>query len=503
MFFLKRGIGQMGQIRFHTSYVTDVEQQRLRRCYMVGMEGIAWERELRISEKMLIIDRSTHESGKLFAPWLRVDGVEVILSTSNLREQEAEYHLEVELARGTLNRLRNYLANRDQHFELSVAYQSLLDQSQQSFMNAVLPTDDRESSQGHAADSIETALELIELVLLEDAGHAVEVRYQAGGIKPLIGIEMSTVPESEQSQQQIDETFNTVTIPFNWRTLSPDTDKFNFDEIDSPLHWALQHDKKIIAGPLVRLTDESIPEWMYLWENDFTAFQNYLVNYVSEITQRYKGRVHVWHCAAGLNSTTGLRFSEEQVVRIAVDVVETIRRIDNKTPIVMSFDMPWGGYAADRRTDLSPLQFAEALVRGDIGLNGIGLELNFGDGPHECGLHDCLAINTLMNRWSQLQLPLVLSVSTENKPILPGGVEHDLSDRGDLDDTVDGLGADLGSNEVANLLMVLASQTATQAILWNQLSDTPDRRAGLYAGDGQTKPLINDIQRLCKEQLGI
>jgi hypothetical protein len=87
--------------------------------------------------------------------------------------------------------------------------------------------------------------------------------------------------------------------------------------------------------------------------------------------------------------------------------------------------------------------------------------------------------------------------------MLPGAVDYDLGDSDDLDDSVDSLGAGLGSNEVANLLMVLASQGATQAILWNQLSDTPDRRAGLYTGDGQSKSLINDIQRLCKEQLGI
>jgi hypothetical protein len=232
---------------------------------------------------------------------------------------------------------------------------------------------------------------------------------------------------------------------------------------------------------------------MYLWESDFTAFQNYLRSYVSEVIHRYKDRVHVWHCAAGLNSTTGLRFSEEQVVRIAVDVVEAIRRIDTSTPIVMSFDMPWGGYAADRRTDLSPLQFAEALVRGDIGLNGIGLELKFGDGDNDCGLYDCLAINALMNRWAQLQLPLVLSVATENN--------HLAAD--ELDGSADSVGAGMGSKEVANLLMVLASQGATQAILWNQLSDTSERRAGLYTVDGQPKSIINDIQRLCKEQLGI
>ena len=32
-----------------------------------------------------------------------------------------------------------------------------------------------------------------------------EARYQAGGVKPLIGIEMPVVPQSEPSQQQIDE----------------------------------------------------------------------------------------------------------------------------------------------------------------------------------------------------------------------------------------------------------------------------------------------------------
>ena len=132
--FLERGSGQMGQIRFHTSYVTDAEQYRLRRCYMVGMEGIAWERELRISENMLVVDRSIHESGKLFVPWLRTDGVEVILATSNLREQEAAYHLEVELARGTLNRLRNYLSARNQFFKLSTAYQTLLNQNTTVFL---------------------------------------------------------------------------------------------------------------------------------------------------------------------------------------------------------------------------------------------------------------------------------------------------------------------------------------------------------------------------------
>ena len=79
----------MGQICFQTTPLTDVEEPRLRRLYMTGIEGIAWEREVSFSHDRIMVDRSTHESGRLFVPWERPDGVEVVLSTTHLREQEA------------------------------------------------------------------------------------------------------------------------------------------------------------------------------------------------------------------------------------------------------------------------------------------------------------------------------------------------------------------------------------------------------------------------------
>ena len=478
----------MGQICFQTTPLTDVEQPRLRRLYMTGIEGIAWERDVSFSGDRIIVDRSTHESGRLFVPWQRPDGVEVVLSTTHLREQDAVYQLDVELARGTLNRVRNYLANRTLQLTLSRSNQALLSQAHDAFMNAILSGTDLQAVQCSAAESILFSQQLIKSLMIEDAGHLEEMRYQTGGVKPLFGTCLDAVPESENARQQLIDSFDTFTIPFNWQQLSPDTDKFDFTETDRLIQWAQQQQKKIIAGPLVRLDDKSIPEWMYLWESDFTAFQMYLTNYVQQVIQRYRGEVHVWHCGAGLNSTTGLRFSEEQIVRISVDVIETIRRLDATTPVVISFDLPWGEYAADRRTDLSPLQFAEALVRGDVGINGVGLELNFGNGANDCCVRDLLEINSLLTQWSRLLMPQVLSVSAPTSPVQP---------------TDDPSCQTLDVEEVAELLQILVSHSATQGVLWNQLHDAPPRQSGILTQDGLAKPLLDEIQQLRQEQNGI
>ena len=96
----------MGRICFQTSRIQFLDEPLLRSCYMTGLEGIAWEREITFSGTRLTIDRQTHESGHFFFPWRSETGLEFMLGTTSLRESSDDYHLEVELARGTLHRLR-------------------------------------------------------------------------------------------------------------------------------------------------------------------------------------------------------------------------------------------------------------------------------------------------------------------------------------------------------------------------------------------------------------
>tara|TARA_B100000676_G_scaffold299110_1_gene342984 strand:+ start:27608 stop:29053 length:1446 start_codon:yes stop_codon:yes gene_type:complete len=477
----------MGRICFQTSRIQYLDEQLLRSCYMTGLEGIAWERNIAFADDRLIVDRQTHESGHFFFPWRNKAGLEFMLGTTSLREGQGDYQLEVELARGTLHRLRTYLAERSQQFKLSQSYTDQLTEAHEHLLEAVLSWRQDPQFAGTAASkAIEICLGMINQISVEDADHLMEARHQAGMANPLFGIKLGEMPQAPKEQQELSQSFDSVMIPFNWKAVSPDEGKFQFYEVDRMLEWSHQHRKKIFAGPLIELTEEALPQWLYLWQDDFTSIQNYVIQYVQEVVRRYKGRVHAWHTSCGLNSSTLMGFSEEQVVRLSVDIVETIRKLDNSTPVIVSFDLPWGDYAANRRSDLSPLQFADALVRAELGINGIGIDLSFGDSPQECTPRDFLELSRLLNQWSSLQLPLVLGVSLPNMDV-PADQE-----------TLDGFW-DIEST--MNLLQVIRSKPSVQALFWNQLSDGMSQRpGGVLKANQSSKDLLARLSSMATSQ---
>ena len=122
----------------------------------------------------------------------------------------------------------------------------------------------------------------------------------------------------------------------------------------------------------------------------------------------YDEAVDVWVCAGRLNVAGTLAFSEEQRLRLAVAMIEVVRDSSSHTPVVISFDQPWAEYLATDDYDLSPLHFADALVRAELGVGGIALEMNLGYWPGGCLPRDLLAISRHLDRWSLLGIPLIV-----------------------------------------------------------------------------------------------
>src|SRR5262249_41390926 len=123
--------------------------------------------------------------------------------------------------------------------------------------------------------------------------------------------------------------------------------------------------------------------------------------------------------AARLNVSNDFSHDEQDRLRLAVLAMESIRRVDPRTPIVITIDQPWGSFMSRQECDLSPLHFADALVRGDLGLAGIGLEINLGYAPSGSEPRDVLEFSRQMDRWSTLGLPLLVILN------VPGGAGND------------------------------------------------------------------------------
>ena len=101
-------------------------------------------------------------------------------------------------------------------------------------------------------------------------------------------------------------------------------------------------------------------------------------------------------------------------------MIETVRETSSaRTPVVISFDQPWAEYLATNDYDLSPLHFADALVRAELGVGGVALEMNLGYWPGGCLPRDLLAISRHLDRWSLLGIPLIVYLT------MPSSADHD------------------------------------------------------------------------------
>ena len=224
-------------------------------------------------------------------------------------------------------------------------------------------------------------------------------------------------------------TFHAASLPFRWRDLQPAEDVFQDHLLDQQLAWCEQHEVRLLGGPLIQLDHLSLPAWVFRWENRYEAFEDAARKYVQRVVKRCDEAVDVWVCAGRLNVAGALKFSEEQRLRLAVATMEAVRESSPRTPVVISFDQPWGEYLAADDYDLSPLHFADALVRAELGVGGVALEMNLGYWPGGCLPRDLLAISRHLDRWSLLGIPLIVYLTmpsrTDHDPRQAGPVQSD------------------------------------------------------------------------------
>ena len=297
--------------------------------------------------------------------------------------------------------------------------------------------------------------------------------------------------------------FNTALVPFAWREIEAREDKRDWTACDQKLEWCRTQGFKICSGPLLEIDKWSLPDWMYLWgEGDEDSFRSCVAEFIEAVVTRYRGRVQLWQCAAGLNVRNDFAHSEEERLRLAVLSIETIRRADPRAPVVITMDEPWGSFMSREECDLSPLHFADALVRADLGLAGIGLEINLAYAPHGSEPRDPLEFGRQMDRWSTLGLPLLVTLT------VPGGSGPDPQARANVHPLAYADGGSLSPatqfHWAERFLGVLLAKQPVQGIIWNQLQDSqphPFPHGGLFDSQDRAKPILSLMQSLRKQHL--
>lgn len=472
-------------------------------AYICGIEGVPWHTTTRLEGDRLTVERDIDESGKLYLPW-PIDGYGPMMqSTCSLRLSSKPYSLLLELARGGCYNVRSQSdVWHRAGLRLDETFVRTLDEATAAFIEASGCGLRLGEQSEHAMRSLASLHAAAEELSEAYAAQAISFRKQnESKLSTLIGGTIHCDGGEPKYGADYGSAFNSAAVRMSWGEIETDAGRYDFDRIDEVLGWASALGLRVIGGPLLDFHDRMLPHWLYLIEDDFDKLLDSVNEFVEHTVKRYRGRVQIWNCASGLNTPGPLDLSDEQIMRLAVTVLQTVRRIDPQTPAIISFDQPFGEYLAHHRNGISPIHFADALARSGLGMAGLGIELRLGYSGFGTIPRSTLQIGQMLDRWATLGMPLLVQLA-----ISADASTDSLARR---PSTLIPMGGEEVAGEVTQMrcasaiIRTLLAKQFVHAIVWEGWDDaTPHLlpHTGVHSASGP-RPLLEYFKRLRRDLL--
>ncbi|MBX7165558.1 MAG: endo-1,4-beta-xylanase [Pirellulales bacterium] len=494
----------MGVMRFLVFPPERLTEAATERVYVSGADLVPWQGRVSYADGVLTVERSISESGSLHVPWSVSGYGELILNTATLIERAQPYVLEVELARGKLNQVRNQLAEW-QAIGLAVPSElsERLHAAHERFATAVTAQDDPAAGHGLAEHALSLALEASDLLVRTYTDQALAARRrQASRLPAAFGMQLGAESIDEAKGRRLLAAFSSATVTLPWREIESTEGNYRWDPFDAQIAWCRQHQLPVTGGPLLRLDARGLPDWIYLWEGDFDNLLSIISDYVETAVTRYRGQVESWIFAGRVSAEEMLGLSEEDRLRLVARVLELVRQLDPGAPAILRIDQPWAEYLGRVELDLSPLHFADTLVRSGLGVAEIELELNIGYAPQGTGRRDWLDFSRLFDLWACLGIPLraVLTCASSDR------VDHKATStaRPLAEGPPGGWSPQSQQRLLERLAALLLAKPAVRTISWGAVLDSASHEfpwSGLFDTTGQAKPALASLAALRRVHL--
>jgi hypothetical protein len=456
----------------------------------------------------LVVRRDSPDSGKLHCLWPSQRFGPVGLLTTSLSCRQPRYALVLELARGTLARVQARAWDWERAgLPLPVSYHEQLELAVARFLEAAADQQRPVVCDAAARAAIEHGLLASQALVAALSELMLRCRLeQEDRLGTLLGVRLGGGTEWAESASRLQPAVNLAMVSAGW---GGPLDRAGRPDLELPyrqLQWGRDGGMRVGVGPLIELHAAGVPQWLHLLDS-FDQLLEAAVEHVERVVQRLRGKVNLWLATGGFNGLNPLGLREEQLLQLAMAVIERLRQLDDRTPVLLGIDMPWGEYLGEQAQALAPMHLADTLIRADLGISGLALDLHLGYWPGGSWGRDPVEISDGLDRWAELGVPLLVQVLAPQVavPLDPGEAQAVPTGPQQL--------CAVGSAATAypaakpwcfptdELLRLLLAKPAVHAISWNQQSDQlPVHGAGRYfsgAGvfgcDGEPRPLLETL----------
>ena len=488
-------------LRFDIPSRERVSHDAEQRAYVTNHESVPWICRNQWSDGLFVVERQVTESGYLHFPWLTSSKGTLMLSTGTLVERADPYLLSLELARGTVHRVRQQLFTWQEHgLRDAAAASAALREAVNLFARAAACQNSRGEAHELAVRSIDAALDAGQRLVDRYVDQVLELRHQSKNpFSTVFGVTLGQQLPSNEEAELLRAAFSAATVPLRWRDIEVAAGEFQWNNADAQMDWCHKSGLKVTAGPLFTLNALTIPDWVYLWEGDGDGVASLVGQYIKQVVQRFRRRVHLWHCVAKRADTEQLDLTEEDHLKVIIAAIEALRQVDADAPLLVSFDQPWGEHMSRRNVEFAPWFFADALVRSNLKVSALGLEFNIGY-ARGCTMRDLPEISRRLETWSTLGVPIIAFLTVPSR----SGVDPAVTDEIEPTQRAAHISADWQANWAGDLARLLLAKRFVQGIFWNQWSDAEPHIypfAGLLDGDGRPKEALYRLSEIRRQHL--
>lgn len=467
-------------------------------CFAAGYDQTPSPTTVRVENGFLHVSREIDESGYLFLPWPVGAAGAVVTTTSTLRERPEPYNLMLELARGKLNQLRMQAAEwQDMGLETTAAFDRELSAVTSQFSSAALnqPSAEADTAAEQVLERCHRAAESLARTYIEQMFATRE--HEEGKIPSRLAARYLSAPLPAVNEEYL-RAFNAARIGCRWRDIEPGESAYNWSTLDLAVENARAAGLPITIGPIIDLAPGMLPAWTDEWQGDLQTMAAFMCDYLEMLIGRYREHVRRWVVCAGFNHADGAGLSDDERLRLMQRLFESALQLDSNLELVVSVAQPWGDYLVHADQTISPLSFADDLVRCGLRVSAVELEIRNGTKPRGSLPHDLLDASRLMDTLSLLGLPLEIVLSH------PCSASPDFGARDHVEEVWElawrtGPSPEAQADWGYTMAALALCKPEVRAVTWDHWSDADPHFVpfgGLVSSTGKVQPLLAKLAEL-------
>ncbi len=189
-------------------------------------------------------------------------------------------------------------------------------------------------------------------------------------------------------------------------------------------------------------------------------------------------------------------------MRIAARVIQIARQSDPSAQLTIGVDRPWAEWLGSSHFQLGPLHLCDYLLRAELGISGVAIEIAPGYSQPGSHLRDLFELSRLLDLYSLLNVPLHLWM------VLPSGDGADPNaEAGIRVETPQWPSAPNPASQAEwgeKWIALAVAKPFVRTVSWLQASDALPHifpHGGLVGADQAAKPLVGWLRSLRTDTL--